>query len=247
MAKAPIPQREVKILWGKSAGKCSICKRDLILDEHDGRPYPIGKMAHIEGENEGSARFNPSLSITARSKYDNLILLCPDHHDIIDQDLGEYTVEKLREIKKQHEAFVTATLKANISDVTFAELDVILKFLVTVPPAGIEENLSIIPLKEKIEKNSLSPEVQNWILIGLTQIKQVRRYIQKNPDYRYGERLRQGFVKKYEDLYDQELRGDALFYPLWDFASHGAVEFKTKAAGLSVLVYFFELCEVFTS
>lgn len=247
MSKAPIPKQDIKILWGKSAGKCSICKCNLILDQSDGRPFPLGIMAHIEGENEGSARYNPLLSETARSKYDNLILICPTDHTIIDRDVGEYSVEKLHSIKNQHEEFVTDSLKTNIPDVTFAELDIILKYLVTVPPAIAAENLNIIPLKEKIEKNSLSPEVQTWILMGLTQIKQVRSYIQKNPDFRFSERLRQGFVKKYEDLYNQELRADALFYPLWDFASNGAVEFKTKAAGLSVLVYFFELCEVFTS
>lgn len=246
MAKAPIPKPDLKILWGKSAGKCAICRCDLILEKKEGIPYPLGEMAHIQGENEGSARYNPLLNIEERSKYDNLILLCPDHHAIIDRDIEEYTVEKLRMIKKQHEDFIAVTIRANIPDVTFAELDIILKYLINVPPEVVTENLSIIPLKEKIEKNNLSLEVQNWILIGLTQIKQVRSYIQKNPDHRYSERLRKGFISKYEELYNQGLREDALFYPLWDFASNGAIEFKTKAAGLSVLVYFFELCEVFS-
>jgi hypothetical protein len=246
MTKAQIPQKEIKILWGRSAGMCSICKCDLIQDRSDGRSYPLGEMAHIEGENEGSARFNNQLNVPDRAKYDNLILLCPKHHTIIDNDPGNYTVEKLRTIKNEHEVFITESLKTNISDVTFAELDVILKYLIGIPSDAVPENLTLIPLQKKIDKNSLSPEVQKLILMGLTQVTQVRTFIAKNPDIYYGERLRYGFVKQFKELYDQELRGDALFYPLWDFASTGERDFKTKAAGLSVLVYFFELCEVFS-
>jgi hypothetical protein len=247
MTKAPIPPKDTKILWGKSAGKCSICKCNLIQDRSDGRSYPLGEMAHIEGENEGSARFNNQLNVPDRAKYDNLILLCPNHHTIIDNDSGTYTVEKLRTIKKDHELFITDSLNTTISEVTFAELDGILKYLTGIPNSTVPENLTLIPLQEKIERNSLSPEVQRLILMGLTQVTQVRTFIAKNPDIYYGERLRSGFVKHFGELYDQGLRGDSLFYPLWDFASSGERDFKIKSAGLSVLVYFFELCEVFSA
>jgi hypothetical protein len=246
MSKAPIPPKEAVILWGKSAARCAICKCDLIQNPNDGRPFHVGEMAHIEGENEGSARFNSQLIVPDRANYDNLILLCPLDHTLIDKDPVTYTVEKLRVIKNDHEIFVTDSLKTNISDVTFAELDIILKYLIGIPNNTVPENLTLIPLQEKIEKNSLSPEVQKWILMGLTQVTQVRTFIAKNPDFYYGERLRSGFVNQYGELYDQGLMGDALFYSLWDFASTKENDFKTKAAGLSVLVYFFELCEVFT-
>jgi hypothetical protein len=246
MTKASIPPKDVKILWGTSAGKCSICRCDLIQDQGDGRPYPLGEMAHIEGENDGSARFNSQLSVADRAKYNNLILLCPTHHTIIDRDPGTYTVEKLRSIKNDHELFITESLKTNIADVTFAELDIILKYLTGIPSDTVPGTLTLIPLQQKIEKNSLSPEVQKLILMGLTQVTQVRTFIAKNPDFYYGERLRSGFVQQFRELHNQGLRGDSLFYPLWDFASTGETNFKIKAAGLSVLVYFFELCEVFS-
>ena len=239
MAKASISQKDVKILWGRSQGKCSICRCDLIPDQSDGKPYPLGEMAHIEGENEGSARFNSQLDVADRAKYENLILLCPTHHTMIDRDPGTYTVEKLRAMKKDHERFITESLNTNIADVTFAELDAILKYLTRIPSDTVPENLTLIPLQEKIDRNSLSTEVQRLILMGLTQVTQVRTFIAKNPDIYYGDRLRSGFVKQYEELFNQGLRGDALFYPLWDFATNGERDFKIKTAGLSVLVFFF--------
>jgi hypothetical protein len=41
------------------------------------------------------------------------------------------------------------------------------------------------------------------------------------------------------------LEGDALFYELWNFSSDYSPDFGIRAAGLSVLTYFFDKCEVF--
>jgi hypothetical protein len=55
-----------------------------------------------------------------------------------------------------------------------------------------------------------------------------------------------GFVIEYNRLREQEvLVGDALFEGLLEFACRGSSDFKQRAAGLSVLVYLFEKCEVF--
>jgi hypothetical protein len=63
----------------------------------------IAKAAHIVGENEGSARFDPSVSLADRNKLDNLILMCPTHHEMIDADEETWTVERLRSLKATHE------------------------------------------------------------------------------------------------------------------------------------------------
>jgi len=43
--------------------------------------------------------------------YDNLILLCPNDHRLIDTLIGDYPVERLREIKRSHEDWVRTTLE----------------------------------------------------------------------------------------------------------------------------------------
>jgi len=79
----------------------------------------------------------------------------------------------------------------------------------------------------------------------MLQVKQVKDYLNRNPDIQFAERLKAGFVDKYENLRNEGLESDPLFYALLDFASNNSSDFKIKATGLSVLTYFFELCEVF--
>ncbi len=244
MSRKKRSQPDIKILWGRSGSKCAICRIDLIQEKKEGSGYLIGEMAHIEGENPTSARYNHEMMDDERNKYDNLILLCPKCHTIIDKDYQEYTVEKLKQIKKDHEKWVEESLREHMPDVTFAELDVIIKYLMETPLREEGDHIKIIPPKEKIKKNKLSPQVGKYITIGMLQSKQVKEYLNKNPDIQFAERLRAGFVSKYRELRN-ELEGDALFYALWDFASNNSPDFKVRAAGLTVLTYFFELCEVF--
>ena len=81
--------------------------------------------------------------------------------------------------------------------------------------------------------------------MALTQVKQVAKFIEGTPDIEFGERLRNGFVAEYERLRNEGLRGDLLFDQLVQFSSGGRGDAKLRAAGLTVLVYLFEKCEVF--
>jgi hypothetical protein len=244
MSKKSISQKDMKILWGRSGNKCAICKTGVIQVKKEGNEYPIGDMAHIVSENPGSARYSTKMADDEKCKYNNLVLLCPNCHVRIDNNEQEYTVEKLRQIKKDHENWVDESLKRYMPEMTFAELEVILKHLTNIL---ISEDVCYvtIPTKEKIEKNKLSSRVEKLIKHGMLQVKQVKSYLNKNPDIQFAERLRAGFVSKYRDIKKEGLEGDALFYELLDFASGSSSDFLTEAAGLSVLTYFFDICEVF--
>ena len=52
-------------------------------------------------------------------------------------------------------------------------------------------------------------------------------------------------AQKYQELKMQGLDNDEIFDELWDFASGKKSDFSYKAAGLGILTYFFEKCEVF--
>ena len=245
MAKKPILSKEVKLLWGKSGNLCAMCHEYLVQDEGGNGFNPIGEMAHIEGENPGSARYNTHMTDSERCKYENLILLCPTCHTKIDNDIHKYTMDMLKELKQEHEQWIIELLETNIVNVTFTELEVIIKYLISNPVGSNDNSLTIIPPKEKIEKNELSTDIVYLINIGLLQVKQVKSYLNVNIDRQFSERLKRGFVKEYSDMKNNGLKGDALFYELLKFASNNSKDFIVRAAGLSVLVYYFELCEVF--
>ncbi|MDR0193189.1 HNH endonuclease signature motif containing protein [Pseudomonas yamanorum] len=75
-------------------------------------PHTLGEMAHIKGKNKGSNRYDAKQSNIERDDYENLILLCPNHHTLIDKKQNEqkYSVELLLEMKVQHEAKITNRL-----------------------------------------------------------------------------------------------------------------------------------------
>ena len=165
-------------------------------------------------------------------------------HKKIDGQKNTYTVEKLHQIKREHEKWVLESTENQIVDITFSELDLVTKYLIS-EQIPTEESYILIPPKEKIQKNELSSSTERLITMDLTQVKQVEQFIDKSPDMQFGERLKTGFIDEYKKWKGKGLKGDELFTALLDFARGSEVDFKKRAAGLTVLVYLFEKCEVF--
>lgn len=103
-----------KLLWGRSGNTCAMpdCRNVLIADETETDDESIiGDEAHIVARSEEGPRGISELTPEERDKYDNLVLLCRKHHKVIDDQPNFYTVEKLKEIKKQHEEWVKSSLR----------------------------------------------------------------------------------------------------------------------------------------
>jgi len=87
------------------------CKKQLVIDETStDDPSVIGEEAHIVARKKDGPRGEYPLDYDKRDKYDNLILLCSVHHKVIDDQTTKYTVEKLRDCKKKHEAWIKENL-----------------------------------------------------------------------------------------------------------------------------------------
>lgn len=103
-----------KLLWGKAASRCSFpeCKKELIMDETEtDDPSIMGEECHIVARENGGPRGNTSLSKEKRDLYSNLVLMCNNHHKVIDDQEKAYTIEVLNDIKKTHEDWVKKSLK----------------------------------------------------------------------------------------------------------------------------------------
>lgn len=237
-----------KILGWRCGNRCAIpeCRKELIIDrtENDCESI-IGEMAHIKGEKQDSARYNPNMTDIERNSHQNLIILCRDHHKTIDDQPNTYTVEILYEMKRLHESWIKESTAKQVIDITFAELNIVTKYLISNQPVP-SESYAIISPRDKIKKNKLSSETERLITMGIIQVRQVTDFIDKFPDIEFGDRLKQGFVLEYKRLRNEnQIAGDDLFDGLFDFASGKSNDFKVRAAGLAVLVYLFEACEVF--
>lgn len=62
----------------------------------------IGQVCHIEAAEEGGERFNPNMTNEERRSFDNLMLMCYEHH-VVTNDVLKYPVSKLKKMKKDHE------------------------------------------------------------------------------------------------------------------------------------------------
>ena len=91
----------LRALFAKSGNCCAFpgCKNKIINNKNQ----LIGEVCHIEAAEEGGERYNPNQTDEERRHYDNLILLCHEHH-VETNDTQEYTVNKLKNMKKVHEA-----------------------------------------------------------------------------------------------------------------------------------------------
>lgn len=93
----------VRRLYAVSGNQCAFpnCTTPLV-DEASNKV--IGRVCHVKGQRAGAKRYDPDQSDEERHGFDNLVLMCPNHHDVIDADDRSYSVERLREIKREHEA-----------------------------------------------------------------------------------------------------------------------------------------------
>ncbi len=246
----PPSERNTKIVIIESGNRCAfsfgkeICNEVLAKENDGGRVAFIGDIAHIKGENEGSARYDENMEKGERNNAENLMVLCKNHHKTIDDQEDIYTVEVLLEMKNNHRKWIIEKTNKALPDITFIELATVTQFLIrNTSPVDVIEG--ICP-KDKIKKNGLSAEVENQITMGMSRVKLVQDYISQSLDSEFGEKLKQGFIAEYCRLIsDEKLQGDDIFDSFLDFASNSSSDFKSRAAGLAVLTYFFEQCDIF--
>lgn len=113
--------RDRKLLWGNSGNICAICNEKLTTVENNGI---LGEEAHIISSKQNGPRGNIPIAQSEIDSYENLMLLCPNHHTEIDKNVDYWTVEKLKEIKRKHEEKVERGLDdTNIRHNMFEEED----------------------------------------------------------------------------------------------------------------------------
>jgi len=106
-----ITDKNRKILWGRSGNRCAICKRELVIDATPIDDESIvGEECHIISSRPNGPRYDPTYPQAKRDSNENLLLLCRIHHKMIDDQPETYTTDILRQMKTNHENWVTEKL-----------------------------------------------------------------------------------------------------------------------------------------
>ena len=103
-----------KMLWGRAGARCSFdaCQIELIkLSDEGTEDAVLGEEAHIIAQRKDGPRGETPIESSRIDLYENLILLCPTHHTLVDAQPAEYTVDVLHQMKKTHESWVDSNLR----------------------------------------------------------------------------------------------------------------------------------------
>lgn len=241
------PTVDIKKLYGKAAARCSFadCRKELIIEDGVSKEKSqIGNIAHIIAHSSEGPRGDSLFPTEKLDCYENWILLCPSCHKKVDDMPLAFGVDRLKEIKNEHENWVLDRLSESISKITFAELEIAAK-AISKNSNNHDSDFRVISPEEKIQKNNLI-EARILITMGLSLGYEVERFLANMAviDQDYPERLKNGFKSKYLEL-KKSCTGDALFFSMQEFATEGLNKENHKAASIAILVYLFHICEIF--
>lgn len=93
--------RDVKRLFALSGNRCAFPKCQTAIAEGTSL---VGEICHIKADKPDGPRYDPAQTDEERQSFDNLILMCANHHKVVDDDEESYSVERLRKLKAEHES-----------------------------------------------------------------------------------------------------------------------------------------------
>lgn len=91
---------DIKRLFALSGNRCSFARCTALIVCNG---VLLGEICHIHAASPRGPRYNTEQTASERHGFDNLILLCCNHHKVIDDDWETYTADRLRKIKFDHE------------------------------------------------------------------------------------------------------------------------------------------------
>jgi len=141
----------LKKLFGLAGNQCAFmdCNESLVNRNN----AKNSNIFHIEAASSGGQRYNPNMTNIERADYENLILLCVQHHDEID-DVNVYTVSALQEMKRNHKDHnlnqkikkYPSMLRNAINAIADIQLD----------KSKLVETLAIYDINKKTQHNALN-------------------------------------------------------------------------------------------
>lgn len=102
MKRKAISQPVQKKLFALSGNECSFpgCNERLFNLEEK---VFLGEMCHIRAVSATGPRYDSNYPKNDVDSFENLLVMCPNHHTTIDENIEKYTVEVLLNMKSEHE------------------------------------------------------------------------------------------------------------------------------------------------
>jgi hypothetical protein len=91
-------------LWASCGGYCQRpeCRTSLFVEMADRARIAIGEMAHVFAASDAGPRQDPQMTKAERGAFDNLIMLCPTCHTLVDKSEDRFPDATILSWKREH-------------------------------------------------------------------------------------------------------------------------------------------------
>lgn len=103
IGRTAIDEKTRMKLWAISGGRCEMCNKLLYEDSTFGVEGNFGEMAHIHAVSDNGPRNKRGMTSEEKNNIENLMLLCSEHHHMVDTKPEEFGDGLLIIKKKNHE------------------------------------------------------------------------------------------------------------------------------------------------
>lgn len=245
-------EQDLKMLYARSAGLCAYpaCFKQCIQNGVAvDKVVMVGEIAHIRGVKPGSSRHDPNMSPEDRDAYSNLVLMCKYCHPVIDEKVNgqpKYSVITIEKWKQQLESWVLKKLETKMPTVTSDELEQTTIHLRR-KAGNASADFTIVNPQQKLDLNGFTDFAKQQLQIGLGKVEEVAKFVEHMGalESTFPEALKAGFIEVYDQCLKEGYTGDGIFNALVCHASGHSDDLQKQAAGLAVVVYYFERCEIF--
>lgn len=131
------------------------------------------------------------------------------------------------------------------TEVTTAEVETLLNYLAEQPAEPVLDNLELIDIGDKIDRNRLGHWVRKLIRESLPVAKLAEDYLKRHPDLQYSAKVGSVLMALYDSMQQNYADTDEVFAQLLSRVSNQRCQPKFLYAAAGIIVHYFQLCEVF--
>lgn len=214
VSRLPIRKEALRDLAVLSKNKCAFPGCDHPILGRDG--VYIAELCHIEAAEPGGQRYNPAQTDEERRSPENLLFLCHRHHKETD-DEARYPAEKLREMKRAHEALPAVVFNSDLLllkvEEVLAEQAAIRKLLGSSPSPVRSETYPIVgPELQECWTPDAGRFYETW-----TGPNTKFKYMMRDGWLHVEQQLEDGAIAYYEVNEEGSVRNSRLPYPINEY------------------------------
>ena len=150
-----ITEKTIKRLYALSGNQCAFpdCSQNFVSWENGTN---LSNVCHIAAAEPLGQRYNPNSDDDYRRSFENLILLCANHH-IETNDTIKYTEKLLQDMKRNHEDKILQLVSGNILIKNPSSLNIVIGFIGKriFDDDNIDETFNAPNTEDKISYNNI--------------------------------------------------------------------------------------------